>query len=318
MANAEKIGGVNTYVLYGDESTYGTAGTVDTHFGLIQSFTPSQKNNLIKHRGFVNSASGGRDIARVSAGKYEAALSLEFQPIIWTWLEYVLGSRSGSGTIASPYIYLGSNQPTSMTIAHEIDNVTTDREEAFLGCIVNSCTIKASVGEPVSVSLDILSADMDKDATITANVALSTLNPFTFVSGSIEIPNGVAISNIIDSIEITINNNAEIAYSVGSRIGKKPIFKARDYTVKFTLKYLDDTFIEKFLGSASGPTVTATPTEDATIALKFENNNAHYVDMVFYSCRIDEFADPANLNEMLTEDITYSAMTAQINEVISS
>ena len=62
MANRELVAGVDTYLLYGDEATYGTADTVDQHFGLVTSFKPSLNNNLIQSRGFTGSTSGGRNV----------------------------------------------------------------------------------------------------------------------------------------------------------------------------------------------------------------------------------------------------------------
>jgi hypothetical protein len=318
MANTEKVAGVDSYLLYGTESTYGTAGTINATFGLVQSFSPSSKNNYIKMRGFSDGTNNGRDVSHVVAGKFEAGLSVELIPVSFEWLEYVLGGVvTGSGTSGSPYVYTGSSSATSLTLSHSIDNDTTDREELFLGCIINSVTIKAAVGEVATVTLDVISGDVDKDASIPSKVAVASLDPYTFVGGSIEIPNGSAISQIIDSVEITINNNAEILYGLGSRVGQKPNFKARDYTVKFTLKYLDETFVDYFLGSATGPSAGTGPVPQATIDLRFDNRATHFVSFVFSGCYLDEYSMGISLNDIMTEDITYFAKSLSVSEATS-
>ena len=307
------MAGVDTYLIYGDEATFGSAGTVDTSFGLVSSFTPNRNNSLIKTRGFVGSSSGGRDIAQIVGGKFECGGSIELTPLYWDWLEYLLGSKAGSGTVADPYIYTGANTLTSLTISHNFNNVTTDKEEAFLGSIINSVTIKASVGENVTATIDFISADLDVDTTISSNVALTDKLPYTFAGGSIEIPNASAISNIIDSIEITISNNAEIIYGMGSRVGQAYKLGARDYSVKFTVNYVDNALLTLLLGSATGPT---NPTESATLAVRFDNaDSTRYVDFVFSEVVIDTQSDKADLNELVKEDLVAVAKTLSITEV---
>lgn len=312
MANSELVSGVSTFLLYGDEATFGTAGTVDTVFGLVQSFTPSMNNSIIKSRGFTGSTSGGRDIAQLTGGKFESGFSVELTPLNFDWLQYVIGSRTGAGTNASPYIYTGSDTLTSLTVSHCLNNATTDREELYLGCMVNSCTIKASVGEPVTCTIEFVNADLDKDATLPSNVALTDVLPYTFAGGSIEIPNASAIPNIIDSVEITISNNTSMIYGLGSRVGQGKAEGARDYSIKFTVNYLDETLIDLFLGSATGPT---NPTENATIAVRFDNaDTVRYVDFIFAEAVIEQMSETANLNEIVKEDHTAVAKTLTVNE----
>ena len=314
MANSELISGVGSFLLYGAETTFGTAaGTIDQQFGLVSSFTPNLNNNIIKARGFVGSTSGGRDVAQFVGGKFEQGFSVELTPLNWDWLQYVLGSRSGAGTVASPYVHTGANSLTSLTVSHNLDNVTTDREELYLGSMINSVTIKAAVGEPVTATIEFVGADLDKDSTIQSNVAITDVIPYTFAGGSIEIPNASAIPNVIDSVEITITNNVNIVYGIGSRVGQSKVEGARDYSVKFTVNYIDDTLIDLFLGSGTGPT---NPTESATFAVRFDNSDGvRYVDFIFAESVMESMSETANINEILKEDHTATAKTLTVNEV---
>ena len=312
MANIEKVAGVQSYFLYGDEATYGTAGTVDKHFGLVTTPRPSLKNNLLISRGFKGSSSGGRNAAKVVGGKFEVGVGIDFEPQVWEWLEYVLGgTRTGAGTGASPYSYPESDTLTSLTLSHNIENDTTDREMSYLGCIVDQCTIKCSVGEKVTVSLDFLGADVDKDSTLATNTALDTSDPFTFAGGSIELPDGASLPNIIDSVEISIKNTAEIKYGLGSRVGQRAIVKAREYQVKFTVNYIDETLIDLFLGSATGVT---SPTRSATLAVKFVNGANKLIDFVFTGATLDMWDEGATINEAITEDVVAICESLTVSE----
>jgi hypothetical protein len=317
MANTEKIAGIDSYLIYGAESTYGTAATPTLSFGaLVQDVNPSMKNNIKKFRGFTDGSNNGRDVSHVIGGTFEVSFSANIIPLSWGWLEYVLGAVSGAGTVASPYAYVAANLPVGLTVSSNINNDTTDRESKYLGCVINQVVLKAAVGEAVTASIDFLAGDMAKDSTIASNVALPSLEPFSFVGGTIEIPNASAISNIIDSVEITITNSAEIKYGF-SRTTAARNFKARDYSLKFTVKYLDETLVEKFLG-ASGAPIATTPAADATVAIRFQNAANHYVDFIFSNGYIEDFAEGHTLNEMITEDITYTAKSLAVNEVIQS
>jgi len=270
-------------------------------------------NNMIKSRGFAGSTSGGRDIAQLVGGKFESGFSVEVTPLFWDWLQYAVGTRTGAGTVVSPYIYTGSDTLTSLTVSNCLNNVTTDREELYLGSMINSVTIKAAVGEAVTATIEFVNADLDKDSTLPAKVALTDVLPYTFVGGSIELPDASAIPNIIDSIEMTITNNVSIIYGMGSRVGQSKVEGSRDYSIKFTVNYIDETLIDFFLGSATGPT---NPTENATLAVKFDSvDTVREIDFVFSEVVLEQMSETLNQNEIVKEDHTAVAKSLVVTEV---
>lgn len=315
MVNQEQMAGIGSYLIFGEETTYATAASaIASTFGIVHSQKITMKNNLKKISGFKDTSTTGRETVKVIAGAFEGSGTVEFTPLLWNWLKYVLGAVSGSGTVAAPYVYVAAALPTSLTISHCIDNVTTDREELLLGCMVTSVTIKAAMGEQVTVSMDYGFADIDKDATLTSNVAYPAYEPFSFAGATLEIPNATPVSNIIDSIEITITTGTEIKTGLGSRVGRKANPKELDYSVKFTVKYVDETLIEKFLGGSAGPS-TSTPAADATLAVRFENSATHYVDFIFSSGYVDEYGEEAVHLAMIGEDLTFVTKSLTVNEV---
>jgi hypothetical protein len=306
MANSEAISGVNSYVLYGEETTYNTAVAVTKHLGLVTSFKSSIANNLVENRGFVGSTTGGRDIVSYSPGKLDISGSIDFNVQNWAFMEYVLGAVSGG----DPYTYTGANIPPSITIAHNTDNpgaASTDLEETYSGTVIESATIKTSVGEPVTCSLEFKSSKVVIDTTLSSAVALSSEDVYNFTGGSIALPSGSPLSNIIDSVDVSIKNNQEILYGVGSRLGVNALPKERNYSIKISLKYLDNDLITAALG-ATTPTATGTPTEYATLVLTFASGDRS-MTMTFSGVPISDFAKAAELNEVIGEDITLTAKT---------
>ena len=148
-------------------------------------------------------------------------------------------------------------------------------------------------------------------------MALPDYQPFTFVSGDIEIPENSSVSNIIDSFELTIKTGTEIKYGVGSRVGKRPRPGGFSYSLRFTFKYLDDTWIEDFLGASSGPldATPFTPAETASIVLVLSNTANHNIEFKLSPGRFDGLDEDLTLNEMAAEDFTFIAESMTVTEI---
>ncbi len=306
------VSGVDSYLLYGEETTFADGTAPTNHFGIVKSVNPTSRRNLMKHYGMKGSSSGGKNWIKVTGGRFEGSMTVEFEPQVWTWLQQVLmNDRTGSGTSGDPYSYTEGNTLKTVSISHALDKTTTDRESKYGGCIINSCTIKATQGEPITVSLDIMHGNEDKDASLVSNQNLSTSTPYTFVGGTLEYPDTNALSHTIDSAEITITNNGEFRYGLGAYEAVAGVTKTREYIIKITIDQYDEEFIDDFLGSA---TAVSAPTTAATMALKFTDGANKYVDFVFTSVYIDEFGVGATANEVLTEDITFTAQSLVVGE----
>jgi len=301
--------GIDTFALYEVEATYGvmpdmSSGSV--HFGIVQSFGPSDRNNLIEVRGFKGLASSaGRDIYKLLGGKLEFSISIEFQPQHFDWLQYVLGTRTGAGTVASPYVYTGSDTLSSITISSSHELGGTDRNWYYLGCKINTMTMSATVGEPVKVTLDIIGADIYPNTTKLTNVNLDTTDVYSFEGCSMEYPNATAVTNIIDSFEISIGNNIEVLYGLGSRVGKAGIEKNRDYGVKFTFKEMDtNTYSDDFLGVVAGTTT-------ATTASKLVDGAATFTDDLVGN-KVINFTDQTTATITAVDSTTTLSISADI------
>ena len=311
MANSEAISGVHSYLLYKAETVFNTAVVADTHFGLVKNFTPKTNNSNTYLRGMRGTTTGGRDVAGVVGGKVENTASIEMDVLNWYFLEHVLGTAAGS----DPYTYTGADLPKSITLVRSIDNpgtTATDRDEVWSGTVINSVTIKASVGEPVNCSLDVMSAGHMFDTTIHSAVALPTVDVYSFAGASIELPDGTALTNIIDSLELTITNNYEMLPGLGSRQASNALPKARDYAIKISFKYLDNDMLTKLLGAAS-PGATTEATENASLTLNFVNGDKSAV-FSFTKFVLDDLSGKESVNEVIGEDISGTAWSLSVVE----
>lgn len=297
MANTQKIAGLDSYLLYKTEDVYGSAETTASKWSYIQSFTPTIKNNMINITGYAGSAGDPRAVHNMLPGQLDISWNMDLIPNDFSFMKYALGSTSESG---STNTYTASTAPLSFTMTNNIDNDTTDRQEVYSGCVVNSMTLKAAVGESVSVNLAGMSNLITTGTSLTANAANATDTIWTFQHGSLNIDG--AISNIIDSVELTVTNNWEMKYGLGSRLCKKAIGKVREITLRFTVKYLDNTLHTKLLG-ATPPTAAGSPTSVTSAVLKFTKLGKS-VTITVRNGYIEEFSGTHNLNELIGEDFT--------------
>ena len=301
MANTQKIAGVDSWVLYTTETTYGTpVSTTTSNWSYIQSFNPTIKNNMIATRGFVGTSDDARAVSKFSPGQLDVSWSMDIIPNNWQFLEYVLGSAT---TVGATTTYETIDKPSSFTLTHNIDNDTTDRQETYAGNVINTFTLKGSVGEAVSINMAGVSSLVSYDSSTKANVANATNDVWTFQHGALNIDG--AVSNIIDSVELTVGNNWETKFGLGSRLVQTAIPKARDVSMKFTVKYLDDTLYAQLLG-ATTPLGTGSPTAVASATLVFTNGNK-VLTFTLSNGFIEEFTQTNNLNDLIGEDFTLNS-----------
>lgn len=342
MVQYDVRAGVDTYCLYGEEETaYNTeSASIDSHFGIVQSVTPNIRNNLQRIRGMkgadptTNTAQNPRDTVHLIPGKFEGTISSEFQPSNFRWLKYVLGSESGLGTAASNYAYPRATAGTagevlellslpSMSIATNFQfggsSDNTSKAWKFLGCKVTSCTIRAAVGEPVSVSLEFQVGGLAASTTLETQVALDTNEVYYFTGANVEYPASSSVANIIEGFELTISNDIEQKHGCGTgvatRTAKTAKARTRDFSLRLNLTAEGTQFMDDFLGSA---TAIGTPVEIATVVLKFAGDTNHVCDITCRNVQIDEDNMPQTYPDIVPENITLIPKTVTVVEQVSA
>jgi len=273
---------------YADETTYGSAMTVDQPFGLVQTISPKETNSLIK----VRTLGGTRDFNNIVPGKFEVTGSLDYylqgaafmrmaigedtattatidsgpKIIATTTYLHIMGSAASPGADAFPSF--------TMELADEEDTgagATKNLKRTYSGCRVDKLTLSGNVDEPVKVAVDWKAAEVTVATSAATDVTQYTQDPYVFYQGNVyftsaEIDSNTTEASLADDIvanvnnfEVGISNNLESGWYIGGttsvnqslRGAKHIIPKGREWSLKLGLHFDDATMYRKFLGAAS-------------------------------------------------------------------
>ena len=222
------------------------------------------------------------------------------------WLLGVLGANADAGTDgAYTHTYTEADRIISFTTKTSFELGTTDSQSNLIGCRVNTCSISAAVNEALKFSLE---CPYRYEALGTTKISNNPeIEPiFTFAHGSIEMPDGTSIA-AVQSFELTINNNLDTVYGIGSRFLTDSVAKNREYNFSMTAAFKDHTTLLTYFlngtNSATAPT-TGSGTEIATLELTFTNGDGDILDINLTGVHLNEETLPQNANEVVKEDVT--------------
>jgi hypothetical protein len=297
------IAGVKSFVKYGWETTFGSAaGTIDKAFGHgVKIDTLSRKNTM--ERIFQI---GARNAQKLVVKKYEPTTTISFvlsNP--WFFRAVIGATPSVLGTGPYNWTWAESDTVSSITILNQINTAGPDVMK-LLGGKVNSCVITCAVNELVKVKLDIPFVNETLSAVSVSPVS-ETEEPFVFSEGTLELPTGVPIA-YIQTAEVTITNNIEVIWQLGTRFGQASVPKQREYTLSgFSAAFVNSaTVLQKFYGSASAP--AADVAETATLKLNFTNGltstNERTITLTFTGVKFDDDSLPQDPTAIIWEDAT--------------
>ena len=222
------------------------------------------------------------------------------------WLLGVMGANSDGGTSeAYTHTYTEADRVISFTTFTSFELGTTDAQSNLIGCRVNTCTISASVNEPLRFTLE---CPYRYEALGTTKVSdTADVEPiFTFAHGSIEMPDGTAIA-AVQSFELTINNNLDSVYGIGSRFMTDQVAKNREYNFSMTAAFNSHTaLLTYFLNGTNSATApdAGSGTEIATLELTFTNDDGDILNINLTGVHLNEETLPQNVNEVVKEDVT--------------
>ena len=300
---------VNSYDVYGEEdpASYGVApGTVTSQFGIVQRVT-GRVNNNYGRRGGVGAGRNSGEI-RV-AGILDAGINIDIEVITGAFLEYVFGTVTGAGTVASPFAYAEASTVPSLTI-EDAYNLLTDQVLRLLGSVLKRCVIRCKLNEPVTATLEFDSYDVSKSATY-QSINVSTTASYIFVHGAFELPSASALTEIQDC-EITINNMTERSGGIGDRKGRVYV-RTRGYSGKYTRRLVDGTGVEDAMGGATA-TSAGTPADVGVIRLNF-TSGARYLRISLDEVKCN-WEVSKELSKAIDETITFEAISGSAAEVI--
>lgn len=312
------------YVNYGFEAaaTYGTvAASFPRPFGQGTKISISRKNNMERIHGL-----GARNASANVAKKFEGTATIEFLLGAGdttlahggaSWLRAVLGAIPNDAVAGSAWThtYAESNTLASFSVANALE-LGTDYVSALIGCKVQSCTITAAVDEVAKVRLECPYRTETVASAGIGNAVTPTEVPLTFAQGTLTGKAGVTIG-YVQNVELTITNNVEMVWGLGSRYSTAGPEKTRTYDVRMTVDFSDVTLL---LENWAGTTVPYTASALATLnpagialVLTFTNGGAgaalRGVSFTFANFYLNEHTLPLDVNEVVKEDVTGWALS---------
>ena len=304
------ISGANSYALYAYEQVAQWDGTAVNHTASTESYVPfgqgvdvsvSRNNNAERIIGV-----GARNATASINKQYSGTATINGALTNAYWLLGILGANADGGAAdAYTHTYTEADRLPSFTLKNGFDVGTTDVQSILLGCRINTFTMTAAVNEALKFSIEAPYRYETVGTTLISDVA--DVEPvFTFAHGSIELPDGTVIA-AVQSFELTISNNLESVYGVGSRFMADQIAKNREYNFNITAAFKDYTALMTRFFNGTG-TATApdggSGTEIATLELTFTNDDGDILDFNFTGIHLNEETLPSNVNEVVKENVT--------------
>ena len=304
------ISGANTYALYAYEQVTQWDGVPTEHTASTETYVPfgqgvdisiSRNNNAERIIGV-----GARNATATVNKQYSGTATINGALTNAYWLLGVLGANTDGGAAdAYTHTYTEADRLPSFTLNNGFNVGTTDVASVLLGCRINTFTMTAAVNEALKFTIEAPYRYETVGETLISDVA--DVEPvFTFAHGSIELPDGTAIAGV-QSFELTINNNLESVYGVGSRFMNGSVAKNREYNFNMTAAFKDYTaLMTRFFngtGTATAPDA-GSGTETATLELTFTNDDGDILDFNFTGIHLNEETLPSNVNEVVKENVT--------------
>jgi len=302
--------GVDITSNYGYENVaFGTiAATISQVFGNGASVSISQNNNTERLYSL-----GSRNAQKLVTKRYDGTWNTSFTLGNAYFLKGVMGTNA-TGTVSGtgPYtrVYEENNTIPSLSIANAI-NLDTDSMHNILGAKINSMSLDCNVGETIKVKLDGSFQKLTKTTTLATTVSGDTEDPFVFSGASVQLGSTALVD--VQSMNITVGNNLETLFGLGSRFATKGVEKAREYSFTINEAYEDDTSLhDKYLGSATTPATTPANTTKlvATFTNGLTGTNTRYLTVTFNTLQLPTYDYNVEINEILKENATLWALSS--------
>lgn len=238
---------VTRYFGFAKESTYGTVGTTFNYIDAASAEIDPSGDNVVAYEG-----ASGLDYL-FAAGNYEIGGSFEI-PVddvaIGYLFKWALGDVTSTGTGSITHTFFPKTNAVMDSFSVKVGKDVA--EHIFLGCAVEKMKLVAKTNEIVTCEFDIVGAKDTKGA-IASPSAYSMGNIFTGADVTMDIGGtNVAVENL--TLELNMNPDIKGSIALGSRFAKKVYRGALEAALSFELAFNDTTELERFWGSATGPT----------------------------------------------------------------
>lgn len=293
--------GSKLHVLFGVESTYGTAVSTTKVMDLVTRVTPRITNNEIKSGGL-----GTKDMQGLAEGHFEATLSLEGQIELGYPLIYAIGAATPAGS--APYVHTiapaSPDEVPSLTIEVGVDQ-TTDSVQKYIGCRMNTLTLRFTEGAVLEYIAEFFVKDITESVASIGTLTPLSEKPMVYHQGALEIPDATVIAEVLSG-ELVFSNQLYRNWACDSRKGND-FGGWRDYTYRFDINFINPNLLDDTLG-ADGAVGSTVPTMSWN--LTFTNGLAgalmRKIDILTETAFPNEWGLNSAIDQVVVEDISGS------------
>lgn len=321
------IGGASVYAIWKLESVFKSTET-----GAYKSLGTDLKLDSLTHKNNVKKAWGLGNVESTVqyAGQYEGTASfsgLLSDPWIFAFITGNNAATLGTGPYTHTFVNsAGSPSAVAATIPSIGigigENVAVAFEHTLLGSVFRQATFDYKVDEAVAMKLDFDFAS-DTDATAYGTVTNPTEVPYTFAYATFEFPTATGITAApIQSLTATINRNPTMRRGLGNRIPQTYTLGKLEHDCKMNIAMNDKTWIEYLHGAAGSTTPASSIAEQVGLKIILNNGAAttsnRQILLRFDGAIVNERGTTASVEEMQTEDVTFSVRTLGLCQAINA
>lgn len=297
------------YILIGKETTQGTPVACTKDVGLVQNFAPNEVRNYTR----IHSISQ-RNAVQLLAGQYDAKGTLETTLQHGRLLTYLFGTAAHVETTSDwKHTFSEADALSSMTLEDGY-NASSDIVKTYSGGMISSATLSFDMSGALTMSADLL-FHKPTTSTSASSAVISTLpvHPFSWMSLKTGADGSEVTNTGVMSGSITVVNNLEKLYGIGSVLPEEIMPGLRTYEFEFRMKFKDKVDYELFLG---GTTPTATG-GGSIPSLIFNSNNGialgsgrREFNIDFSDAVYDAYDKPLKVGEVIYQ--TFRGMATKI------
>ena len=204
------LSGVDAYIMWAKEATYGTAVTVNKPFGLAQSLSNVQINS----NPLPLPKLGSVDVESFAFGRYEGQMSVGWTlSAPWFFDSFLKEDTSAhtdhtDSSAASSYTWESKPKGVeSITVEVGVDSPTTDIVRTFRGCVMQEWSLQSQINQYVQCQGRVAFSQEATTTTRSTIVDDDIEYPHRFTKGTVKL-NGTAVGRV-QSVNLSVNTGAE-------------------------------------------------------------------------------------------------------------
>ena len=229
----EVVTGAEAYAQYGFESAFNTVqSNRNKVMGIEQKITGLTYNENMQTLSGLYEVEPSQFSFLATNGRYNVDFILSNPWFIQAIFDNATPENGG---------FTFTPTPRCKSISQEI-GIKSDSNvvRVATGVLMNSFSLRANVDDMVRMSAEMIyGKEEDLSSSINSSIAHDDQNfPYTFAHGTVKLPNTVELAEI-QSVELTVNQNAELLKAVGKHNPVAGIRKRLDVTGRFNITLKD-------------------------------------------------------------------------------